>query len=88
MSAEKKPNQLEVWEQFLEDEYQKMQKELESVTDPRLRSDLKDQLVWLRYQLRHFEESQDIEAIQEDHEWVVNSFNQNLSPKQPFRTHP
>lgn len=88
MSAEKKPNQIEVWEQFLEDEYQKMQKELDTVEDAKLRSDLKDQLIWLRYQLRHFEESQDIETIQEDHEWVVNSFNQNLSPKQPFRTHP
>ena len=88
MSAAKKPNQLEVWEQFLEEEYQKMQKELETITDSRLRSDLKDQLIWLRHQLRHFEESQDIQAIQEDHEWVANSFNQNLSPKYPFRTHP
>ena len=88
MSAEKKPNEIKLWKQFLNDEYQKMQKEIEGISDPKLRSELKDQLIWLKFQIKTFEEVNDIEAIQEDYEWVVNSFNHNLKPKDPFKRNP
>ena len=88
MSVERKPNEIEAWKHFFEEEFQKMQKELEKISEPKLRSKLKDQLIWLRYQMKSFEETQDVEAIQEDFKWVANSFNHNLKPKPPFRGRP
>ena len=88
MSTEKKPDDIELWDRFLEGEYEKMQEELKQISDPKLRSELRDQLIWLRQQMTTFEESQNLEAIQEDYEWIAKSFNQNLSPKQPFKHKP
>ena len=88
MSAEKKPNELDMWKHFLEEETQKMQKELEKVSDPQKRGELKDQLIWLRLQIKSFEETHNFEAIQESLEWIANSFNQNLKPKVPFKHKP
>jgi len=88
MSAEKKPNEIEIWKQFLDQEYHKMQEELRDVSDPKLRSHLRDELKWLKHQMTSFQASQDITAIQEDLEWVAKSFNHKLNPDSPFRRQP
>jgi len=88
MSAARKPDEVETWKQFLEEEIEKMQKELEGISDPQKRSEFKDQLTWLRHQVNSFKESEDTESIQENYEWVAKSFNHNLKPKSPFRHKP
>ena len=88
MSADKKPNELDAWKQFLEEEIQKMQLELEKISDPQKRSEFKDQLIWLFQQMKNFEETQDVETMQESLQWVANSFNNNLKPQKPFKHKP
>lgn len=88
MSAEEKSSEFVIWLHFLNEEVKEMQKELEVIVDPYQRGELRDQLIWLRHQIRSFEETQDFIAIQESLEWVVKSFNRRLHPKTPFRHKP
>lgn len=81
MSAEQKPNEIELWLNFLEEEHSKMQASLSDISDPKLRGELKDQLIWLRHQMKTFETSHDVESIQEDYNWIAKSFNSSISHK-------
>ena len=79
---------IDVWKQFLEAEMKRMQNELEHVSDPKKRGECKDQLIWLRQQMAHFEKPDHFEHLRASFEWVVHNFNERLKPKQRFKDRP
>ena len=43
-----------------------------------LKEKLADQLVWLKYQIDHYAETENIEMLEENYNWVVSNFNHDL----------
>jgi len=83
-----KNQEIELWCQFLDEEYAHLFEELEAVTDPKERSRLKDELIWLKHQMKTFEKTKNVQAIEEDYAWIVKSLSHHLNPKKPFRKGP
>gem|GEM_PF-5190705 len=65
-----------------------MGKELRRVSDPKKREECKDQLIWLRQQIMHFEQTDHFEHLRASFEWVVCNFNEKLKPKHRFKDRP
>ncbi|MCB1110024.1 MAG: hypothetical protein KDK64_03520 [Chlamydiia bacterium] len=57
------------------------------VEDGKIKTKLHDQLIWLNHQIRYFSDSQDVEQLLENVNWVISNFNHDLSlpNKQLFR---
>ena len=61
-------------------EFNKMHTFLHSnVDDGGIKTRLHDQLIWLQYQMRYFEQFRDEALFEENFNWVVSNFNLDLS---------
>ena len=77
-------------QKLLLEEIQKRSKELNSFINqdeinPATRERLQEQLVWLRYQIKHHEVEFDEQDIKDRFNWVINNFNENLNLEEEER---
>ena len=49
-----------------------------NVNEGFMRERLKDQLIWLQYQIKYHEKSGDLELLEENYNWVAQNFNHDL----------
>lgn len=62
------------------EEFEKMYAYLHAnVEDGGVKSKLHDQIIWFQYQVRYFDELQNLDLLQENFNWVVANFNHDLS---------
>ena len=67
-------------EVIVEQEFDKMKEFLDNkVDDGVVKDKLRDQLIWLQYQIRYFKECHDQHMLEENFNWVVANFNHDLS---------